>query len=138
MFFSYFCQNFRFSLLQSQKIELNIKFKGQLAFYDEFKMSLIKTGYFTDNLSTHLTASMGAGLIATLITMPADVIKTLIMNAKPEKRKSIMWYTREVLKKDKLGLFKGFWPRYIRIGPFTILTFVFYEELKLLNNRINF
>ena len=82
-------------------------------------------------------ASMGAGLIATLFTMPVDVIKTLIMNAKPCEKKSIKELTKELLKYDKFGLFKGFLPRYIRLGPFTILTFIFYEKLKLFNKYID-
>lgn len=105
---------------------------GQLAFYDEFKTKLLKIDYFDDNLTTHFTASMGAGLIATLITMPADVIKTLLMNAKPGEFHGIFHCVIILLKHDKLGLFRGFWPRYIRLGPFTILTFVFYEKLKSL------
>ena len=103
---------------------------GQLAFYDEFKTSLLRTKYFKDNMLTHFTASMAAGLIATLITMPADVIKTLLMNAKPGELNGIWHTVREVLKTDKRGLFKGFWPRYVRLGPFTILSFVFYEKIK--------
>jgi dicarboxylate transporter 10 len=103
---------------------------GQLAFYDEFKHALLRTRYFKDDMVTHFTASMAAGLIATLITMPADVIKTLLMNAKPGELQGIFHTAREVLKADKRGLFKGFWPRYVRLGPFTILTFVFYEKLK--------
>lgn len=55
------------------------------------------------------------------------------MNAKPGELKGIFHTAKEVLKIDKLGLFKGFWPRYIRLGPFTILSFVFYEKLKLLS-----
>ena len=78
---------------------------------------------------------MGAGLIATFITMPMDVVKTLLMNAKPGELKGILHTVREVLKVDRLGLFKGFWPRYIRLGPFTILTFVFYEKLKIITNH---
>ena len=105
---------------------------GQLAFYDEIKLRLIQSTYFRDNFFTHFTASMGAGLIATVITMPTDVIKTLLMNAKPGEIKGILHCTRDVLKADPFGLFKGFWPRYIRLGPFTILTFVFYEKLKQL------
>lgn len=107
-----------------------------MAFYDEFKTELIRTSYFKDNFYTHFMASMGAGLIATLITMPPDVLKTLLMNAKPHERKGIWTTTKEVLKADKLGLFKGFWPRYIRLGPFTILSFVFYEKLKVLKNYL--
>lgn len=109
---------------------------GQLAFYDEFKTDLIKTKYFEDNLVTHFTASMAAGLIATLITMPPDVIKTLLMNAKPGEIAGITGAIRIALTNDKLGLFRGFWPRYIRLGPFTILSFVFYEKLKVLERRI--
>jgi dicarboxylate transporter 10 len=103
---------------------------GQLAFYDEAKTALLRTRYFHDDMITHFTASMGAGLVATLITMPADVIKTLLMNAKPGELHGIFHTVGEVLKADKLGLFKGFWPRYVRLGPFTIITFVFYEKLK--------
>lgn len=105
---------------------------GQLAFYDEFKTRLIGTTYFADNLLTHFAASMGAGLIATTITMPADVVKTLLMNAKPGELRGITHCVTDLLKRDKLGLFRGFWPRYIRLGPFTILTFIFYERLKVL------
>lgn len=105
---------------------------GQLAFYDEFKTRLIGTTYFADNLLTHFAASMGAGLIATTITMPADVVKTLLMNAKPGELRGITHCVSDLLKRDKLGLFRGFWPRYIRLGPFTILTFIFYERLKVL------
>ena len=55
---------------------------GQLAFYDEIKFQLIKTKYFQDNLATHFTASLSAAVIATAITMPLDVLKTRLMNAK--------------------------------------------------------
>lgn len=54
------------------------------------------------------------------------------MNAKPGELTGIVHTVRHVLKYDKLGLFKGFTARYIRLGPFTILTFVFYEKLKSL------
>ena len=109
---------------------------GQLAFYDEFKQSLLRSKYFQDNFFTHFTASMCAGLIATVITMPTDVLKTLMMNAKPGEIKGILHCAKDVLRADPLGLFKGFWPRYIRLGPFTILTFVFYEKLKLFSRFV--
>jgi dicarboxylate transporter 10 len=56
---------------------------GQLAFYDEIKYQLIKSKYFEDNLTTHFTSSLSAAVIATAITMPLDVLKTRLMNAKP-------------------------------------------------------
>lgn len=80
---------------------------------------------------------MGAGFIATAITQPADVIKTLLMNAKPGELTGILPTVRHAVKYDKLGLFKGFTARYIRLGPFTILTFIFYEKLKNLVGYFN-
>ena len=55
------------------------------------------------------------------------------MNARPGELRGIFQTAKEVLEIDKLGLFKGFWPRYIRLGPFTVICFVFYEKLKLLS-----
>jgi hypothetical protein len=104
---------------------------GQLAFYDEFKQRLIMTTHFHDNTTTHFVASMGAGLISTFITMPVDVLKTLQMNARPCERYTLRRTMHELLLVDKYGLLKGFWPRYVRQGPFTILAFVFYEKLKI-------
>ena len=120
---------FGFHLAVARAIFVSV---GQLAFYDELKTRLIRTYYFKDDAKTHFLASMGAGLIATLFTMPVDVIKTLVMNAKPGEKKNIFFIASELLKVDKLGLFKGFWPRYVRLGPFTVLAFIFYERLKLI------
>ena len=80
---------------------------------------------------------MGAGLVATIITMPVDVIKTVMMSAKPGEINGILHASTIVLKVDRLGLFKGFWPRYIRLGPFTIVTFILYEKLKLISKYLS-
>ena len=58
------------------------------------------------------------------------------MNGKPGEFSGVLDATRKVLKHDKLGLFKGFWPRYLRVGPFTILSFVFYEKLRNLSSYL--
>ena len=59
------------------------------------------------------------------------------MNAKPGEINGILPAVRHLLKNDKMGLYKGFLARYIRLGPFTILTFIFYEKLKYLVNIMN-
>ena len=43
---------------------------GQIAFYDNTKTFLLRTGYFHDNVPTHLTASCMAGTVATILTQP--------------------------------------------------------------------
>jgi ABC-type proline/glycine betaine transport system permease subunit len=55
---------------------------GQLASYDQIKEFLLSFSWFEDNTVTHLTAGSIAGVIATIITSPVDVIKTRMMNMK--------------------------------------------------------
>ena len=43
---------------------------GQIAFYDTTKNLLLRTGWFEDTVSTHLTGSVLAGMVATILTQP--------------------------------------------------------------------
>lgn len=40
---------------------------GQLSFYDQIKIMLLKSGYFDDNLITHFSASLAAVRLASLL-----------------------------------------------------------------------
>lgn len=104
---------------------------GQLSFYDQFKFLLMKTGVFKDNIMTHFTASFLAGGVATLITMPLDVMKTRMMNAPPGTYSSIMACAKDIATAGPMGFFKGFIPAFVRLGPHTILTFIFFEQIRL-------
>jgi len=125
---------------------------GQLSFYDQIKISLINSGYFSDNTLTHVTASLAAvcifrfyvdlrdwltliltcfqGAIATTMTQPLDVIKTRAMNAKPGEFKNMMHLITYTARLGPMGFFKGYIPAFVRLGPQTILTFVFFEQLR--------
>jgi len=104
---------------------------GQLSFYDQFKYLLIQTGFFKDNITTHFTASFLAGGVATLITMPLDVMKTRMMNAPPGTYSSLMACFKDIATAGPMGFFKGFIPAFVRLGPHTILTFIFFEQIRL-------
>ncbi len=104
---------------------------GQLSFYDQVKKMLMQSGYFEDNLTTHLTASTVAGAIATTLTQPLDVLKTRAMNAKPGEFAGVWDIVKYTAKLGPLGFFKGYVPAFIRLGPHTILTFVFLEQLRM-------
>lgn len=104
---------------------------GQLSFYDQFKYLLIQTGVFKDNITTHFTASFLAGGVATLITMPLDVMKTRVMNAPPGTYSSLMACAKDIASTGPMGFFKGFIPAFVRLGPHTILTFIFFEQIRL-------
>jgi len=102
---------------------------GQLSFYDQVKLILLRAG-FSDNLITHFLSSLTAGAIATTLTQPLDVLKTRAMNAKPGEFSSMWHLIKYTAKLGPLGFFKGYVPAFIRLGPHTILTFVFLEQLR--------
>ncbi|XP_067004984.1 mitochondrial dicarboxylate carrier [Anabrus simplex] len=102
---------------------------GQLSFYDQVKMVLLNYG-LRDDLGTHFLASLTAGAVATSLTQPLDVLKTRAMNAKPGEYKNLWHIILHTAKLGPLGFFKGFVPAFVRLGPHTILTFVFLEQLR--------
>lgn len=103
---------------------------GQVACYDQSKQMLIATGYFADTIPTHLTASVIAGTVATIITQPFDVMKTRLMNAKPGEYDTVIACARELAKSGPMGFYKGFVPAWVRLGPQTILTWLILEQLR--------
>lgn len=108
---------------------------GQLSMYDQFKHILLTStpeGLFKDNTMTHLTASLSAGITATTLTLPLDVIKTRLMNENTGHYRGALDVARSILKDyGPLGFFRGFLPAFVRLAPQTMLTFVFLEELRL-------
>lgn len=92
---------------------------------------LLTTPYFQDNLVTYFTASLSAGAVATTLTQPIDVIKTRVMNAKPGEFNGLLDIIKFTASAGPLGFFKGYIPAFVRLGPQTILTFLFLEQLRL-------
>ncbi|KAK9718169.1 hypothetical protein K7432_005686 [Basidiobolus ranarum] len=102
---------------------------GQIASYDAFKMLLLDRIGMTDGIKAHLASSLLAGLVATTVTAPVDVIKTRVMNS--HTNDSAISITVNTIKNEGLGaLFKGWLSAFIRLGPHTILTFVFLEKFR--------
>jgi len=105
---------------------------SQMATYDVVKHYLLSTPNskirLKEGLALHVVASSIAGLVATTICSPADVIKSRIM---AKKNGSIMSIVRNgLVNEGPMFLFKGWTPAFIRLAPNTILLFVFLEQLK--------
>lgn len=49
---------------------------AQLASYSQAKSYLVNSGYFTEGIGLHFTASMFSGLITTAASLPVDIAKT--------------------------------------------------------------
>ncbi|KFX99477.1 hypothetical protein V495_05716 [Pseudogymnoascus sp. VKM F-4514 (FW-929)] len=106
---------------------------SQLATYDTFKGLCIRRAGMADNTYTHITASLMAGFVATTVCSPVDVIKTRVMSASPaeSRKQSLLGLLRGIYLKEGLTwIFRGWVPSFIRLGPHTILTFLFLEEHK--------
>jgi solute carrier family 25 oxoglutarate transporter 11 len=107
---------------------------AQLASYSQAKQILLSTPHFTDGIFCHFVASMISGLITTMASMPVDIAKTRIQNmkmidGKPEYKGAIDVLGRVVKNEGFFALWKGFTPYYARLGPHTVLTFIFLEQM---------
>jgi dicarboxylate transporter 10 len=108
---------------------------GQLATYDGFKRTLLEYTPLKDGMSTHFTASFLAGFVATTICSPVDVIKTRVMSS--NEHHNIVSLVTNITKTEGIRwMFKGWVPSFIRVGPHTILTFLFLEQHKKIYRQV--
>lgn len=106
---------------------------SQLACYDVIKLTLINSSYFNDTLSTHFCSSLLAGMVATTVCSPVDVLKTRIMGG--SNTSPLILFKNLIKTEGFLAFFKGWIPSFARLGPQTILTFVVLEQLRAFWNR---
>ncbi|XP_076388702.1 mitochondrial 2-oxoglutarate/malate carrier protein isoform X2 [Megachile rotundata] len=107
---------------------------AQLASYSQSKEILLNTGYFEEGISLHFVSSMISGLVTTAASMPVDIAKTRIQNmkivdGKPEFKGAIDVIVQVCRNEGLFSLWKGFFPYYARLGPHTVLTFIFLEQM---------
>ena len=97
----------------------------------------------SDDLFTHLCASMLTGLVTTTVTNPVDMIKTQLYVSSPGPNSSkgvqrrapggAAEAARDVLRREgPRGFMRGWTANYLRLGPQTVITFVALEQLRKL------
>lgn len=106
---------------------------AQLGTYSQAKEMISKYLGLSDGTLLHFCSSMVSGLIATAVSMPIDITKTRIQtmtttNGKPQYTGALDCLTKTVKAEGVLSLWKGFTPYYLRLGPHTVLTFIFLEQ----------
>jgi solute carrier family 25 uncoupling protein 27 len=117
---------------------------GELACYDQAKQWVIGNGISGDNIGTHTLASVISGLSATILSCPADVVKTRMMNQALDSgvassyRNSLDCLSKTVKAEGILALWKGFFPTWARLGPWQFVFWVSYEQLRLLSGLSSF
>eukprot|EP01116_Phalansterium_solitarium_P025464 TRINITY_DN9758_c0_g1_i2.p1 TRINITY_DN9758_c0_g1~~TRINITY_DN9758_c0_g1_i2.p1 ORF type:complete len:305 (+),score=46.76 TRINITY_DN9758_c0_g1_i2:156-1070(+) len=106
----------------------------QLAGYDVVKNLMRKGGFGwaqNDTVQLQFIASMITGLITVTVTSPIDVMKTRVQSHDSARYSGISdIFVQTVRTEGVRGLFKGWFPNYIRLGPHTVLLFLIYERLR--------
>ncbi|RYG56962.1 solute carrier family 25 protein [archaeon] len=94
---------------------------------------------FQDNLGTHFMSGAVAGLMATLVGNPVDVVKTRVMAARKTSAVGAVSYNGAIdcivktLKNEgPFAFYQGVVPQFFRITCWNIVMFITYEQLKKL------
>ncbi|ELR11388.1 ATP pump family protein protein ENTH domain epsin related family protein [Acanthamoeba castellanii str. Neff] len=129
---------------------------AELATYDQCKQFLLGNNIMQDNIYTHFAASFIAGFVATAssfrpiisivdadstnrsdVHIPTDVVKTRVMNQPSDANGRGLYYRSSLDCARKLvaaegvrGFYRGFLPNWIRLGPWNIIMFLTYEQLR--------
>lgn len=117
---------------------------SQLASYDQFKETILSHHLMADGIGTHVTASFGAGFVASVASNPVDVIKTRIMNMKSDPGQPAPYSgaldcaLKTVKAEGPMALYKGFIPTVTRQGPFTVVLFVVLEQVRKILKDFDF
>ncbi|XP_017126772.1 mitochondrial 2-oxoglutarate/malate carrier protein [Drosophila elegans] len=110
----------------------------QLASYSWMKDQF--RGHLSEGIPLHMSAAVLSGLLTTLASMPLDMAKTRIQQMRTIDGKPEYSGTFDVLKKvlkneGTLAMWKGFTPYLIRMGPHTVFSFVFLEQMNKAYNK---
>ncbi|KAJ3056776.1 Mitochondrial oxaloacetate carrier protein [Rhizophlyctis rosea] len=117
----------------------------QLTGYDSTKGLLLKSGWFEEHdgqgdVRVHFAASLVTSFFVCLAMNPFDVASTRMYNQKATAdgkqgtlyKNGLDCIMKTVRSEGPAALYKGFTAAYLRIGPHTVLMFVFLEQLKKL------
>ncbi|KAI8930109.1 mitochondrial carrier domain-containing protein [Entophlyctis helioformis] len=117
----------------------------QLSSYDGCKQMLLRSGWFDTahnggqgGISLHFMASLVTSFFVCIAMNPFDVASTRMYNQHVSAdgktgslyKNGLDCIVKTVRAEGPVALYKGFFAHYLRIGPHTILTFVFLEQLR--------
>ncbi|CAD8178661.1 unnamed protein product [Paramecium octaurelia] len=105
----------------------------KMATYDQTKQWLKEHFAFKEGFSLQFVCSFATGLMLSITTAPMDLIKTRIMSqdAGHKVYNGLMDCAIKTFKQEGLGAFyKGFFPQWIRFGPFNIIQLIVWEQLR--------
>ncbi|KAG9079950.1 hypothetical protein FRC06_007264, partial [Ceratobasidium sp. 370] len=88
---------------------------AQIGSYDHFKQVVKGRGLMQEGVPLHLTSSLFAGLVCSIVSNPVDVIKVRLMNDRAREYNGILdCIVKTIRNEGLLGYYKGFGMCWIR------------------------
>eukprot|EP00939_MAST-03C_sp_MAST-3C-sp1_P002913 g2913.t1 len=107
---------------------------SELATYDASKNFIVNDlGWDSSSIVTQALCALNAGFVAALTSTPVDLAKTRLMNAGDGNKtyRGIFDCMRQTAAKEGLGaLYKGFFPNWFRMAPWTLAFFLTFEKVR--------
>lgn len=111
-------------------------FAGIYVYFYENLKQILTDSYSLSRTTTNMSSGILAGLAATVLTNPFDLIKTRIQLDKKQYPNLIRGVLR-VLKEDGVpGFFRGMLPRLIRKSISSAISWTVYEEIVRVYSKI--
>lgn len=116
----------------------------ELASYETAKEFFTTTGGFSDGLAVHVASGASAGLMATIVGNPVDVVKTRVMAARkaaaggaggastaaPQYTGAVDCVVKTLRTEGPGAFYYGVVPQFYRLTGWSIVMFVTYEQAK--------
>ncbi|MCO5560449.1 hypothetical protein L7F22_014064 [Adiantum nelumboides] len=115
----------------------------QLAAYDQMKESVLGSGLVRQpSVALYVIASVCAGVAASLLCTPIDVVRTRMMSMRVEPGRACLYSSpldcvlKTVRREGGFALYKGFLPTLTRQGPFSVVLFLTLEQIRRLRKDV--
>lgn len=105
---------------------------GETVVYDAVKDSLLSSGRMSDGIPLHFTSAVVAGVTATFVASPVDVIKTRFMNSPSGKYRGVLHCAGQTARQEgPMAFYRGFKASCLRLVSWNIVLWISYEQLKI-------
>jgi len=118
---------------------------GDVVTYDLCKRNLKKHLHLKEDLPVQLASSIVAGLVASLLSHPVDVIRSRLLsqptdeNGKGLSYKGSLEYLVKLIKEEgAFSMYKGFLPCWIRLGSWSVVFWLSLEQLRSWEGQTGF
>jgi len=109
---------------------------GETVVYDAAKDGFISGGFLKDGIGCHFASAVVAGVTATLVASPVDVVKTRFMNSPRGKYRGVIHLAQQTARQEGLmAFYKGFNASCLRLVSWNIVLWLSYEQIKIAVNR---